>query len=442
MATKKGKTGKKEQAWVVSVNMGYGHQRTAYPLKQFAPKGKILNANDYPGILEKDRNVWESSRHFYEFISRFKRIPVVGDIAFGLFNKFQEIPSYYPRRDLSKPTISLERIFKLIEKGWGRHFVKKIARKKMPLITTFFIPAFMAEVFDYPGEIYCVVCDADISRAWASLNPEKSRIKYFAPDSWVVNRLKQYGVRKENIFLTGYPLPLENIGTSKHDVLKRDLRFRILNLDPQRIYYQDYEPLIRNQIGRLPKEKDHELTMMFSIGGAGAQGEIVLEYVKSLKKRIRKGEINLILSAGIKPEVRDFFLENVKKMGLDNYLNKNIEIVFEKDIWDYFIRFNQKLKKTDLLWTKPSELSFYSGLGIPIIMAPSIGSQEDYNRRWLASIGSGVNQENPRYANQWIFDYLESGRFAKAALRGFIEINNLGIYNIKELVFGPQSGKQ
>jgi len=39
-----------EKAWVVAVNMGYGHQRAAYPLKSLAYKGKIICANDYEGI--------------------------------------------------------------------------------------------------------------------------------------------------------------------------------------------------------------------------------------------------------------------------------------------------------------------------------------------------------------------------------------------------------
>ncbi len=58
----------------------------------------------------------------------------------------------------------------------------------------------MAEAFNYPNDIYCIVCDADISRTWASLNPSKSRIKYFTPNTWTTNRLKLYGVKKENIF--------------------------------------------------------------------------------------------------------------------------------------------------------------------------------------------------------------------------------------------------
>lgn len=423
---------KNQKAHIVSVNMGYGHQRTAYPLKQFAPNQEVVNANDYKDIPKKDRNIWESSRKFYEFISRFKKVPLIGKVAFAFYNELQEIPAYYPRRDLSKPTLSVKQIYRFIKKGWGKNLISKLKKNPLPFVTTFFTPAFMAEEFNYPGDIYCVICDADISRNWVSLNPSKSRIKYFAPDSWVVNRLKLYGIKKENIFLTGYPLPLENIGTEKHDILKKDLRYRLVNLDPQGLYYQDYEPLIRRQIGSIPKKPDRKLTILFSIGGAGAQGEIVLEYLKSLKKKIRENKINIILSAGIRPEVKKFFSENLAKLKLDKC--KNIEIVFNKDIWSYFAEFNQKLRKTDILWTKPSELSFYSALGVPIIMAPTIGSQEDYNKRWLLSIGSAVFQDNPKYANQWIFDYLNSGRFAKASLRGFVEINNLGTYNIRNII--------
>ncbi|MDO8504192.1 MAG: hypothetical protein Q7S60_05965, partial [bacterium] len=70
------------KAWVISVNMGYGHQRTAFPLRDLALDGKIINANDYPGMPEGDRRIWENSRRFYEFISRFQRIPLVGPFFF------------------------------------------------------------------------------------------------------------------------------------------------------------------------------------------------------------------------------------------------------------------------------------------------------------------------------------------------------------------------
>jgi len=420
---------------VVAVNMGYGHQRTAHPLKWFAPEKKVINANDYQGIPKKDKKIWKASRAFYEFISKFKRVPLVGEPIFSLYDKFQNIPSYYPKRDLSKPGFSLKRIYSTIKKGWGRDLISKLKNDNLPLITTFFIPAFMAEIFNYPADIFCVVCDADISRAWVPLEPAKSRIKYLAPNSWVANRLKFYGAREENIFLTGYPLPIKNIGTEEMNILKSDLSQRILNLDPTQKYRRQYKSLIEGKIGLLPESSDHLLTIMFSVGGAGAQKEIAIKYVRNLAEKIREEKIKVILSAGIRKEVEKYFLEEIKKLKLEEFLNKNIEIIFGKEIGDYFSVFNQKLRKTDILWTKPSELSFYSALGVPIIIAPPIGSQEDFNKKWLLHMDAGISEENPKYANQWIFDSLNSGRFAEAAVQGFIKEKKLGVYNIQKIIF-------
>lgn len=417
---------------MVAVNMGYGHQRTAYPLKQFAREKEVINANDYQGIPEKDRAIWESSRKFYEFISNFKRIPLIGKTAFSLFDKLQQIPAFYPHRDLSKPSFSLKRIFSLIEKGWGKHLISKLESKgaKLSLITTFFTPAFMAEHFNYPGEIYSVICDADISRNWVALGPQKSRIKYFVPDSWVVNRLKLYGVKEENIFLTGYPLPTENIGTEKMEILKEDLRNRLLNLDPKKEYFKKYKILIEGSLGGLPEKPNHPLTIMFAVGGAGAQKEIGARIARSLAPKIREGKARLILVAGIRKEVKEYF------DFVSNNISDRIEVLFAEKIEDCFREFNQKLRTTDILWTKPSELSFYTGLGLPIIIAPPVGSQEDFNKKWLLSLGSGTLQENPRYSHQWIFDYLNSGRLAEAAMQGFMEAEKLGTYKIQKLCLG------
>ncbi len=298
--------------WVVAVNMGYGHQRTAYPLKRFAAGGNIINANDYCGIPEKDKNIWNSTRGFYEFISRFKKIPLIGDIAFRIYDKFQEIPIFYPKRNLSKPSFGLANIYSIIKNGWGRDLISKIKDNAIPFVSSFFIPAFMAEEFGYPGEIFCVICDADVSRSWAALNPAKSRIKYFAPNSWVASRLQLYGVREENIFLTGYPLPLENIGTRQMEILKYDLAKRILNLDPDGEYRRKYGVLIENHLGVLPEKSGKPLTIMFSIGGAGAQKEIVAKYLADLAGKIKNGKAKAIVSVGTRREIGEYFFKKLK----------------------------------------------------------------------------------------------------------------------------------
>lgn len=417
-------------AWVIGVDMGYGHQRTAYPLREIAFGKKIINANNYEGIPQKDRNFWSQTRSVYEFISRFKRIPVLGYFAFYFLDKFQKIMSYYPKRDLSRPIFSLKNIFSLIKGGWGRDLIDRLKKNPMPIITTFFTSAFMAEQHEYPNQIYCVVCDADINRTWVAINPKESKIKYFAPCTWARDRLKLYGVDPKNIFLTGYPLPKENIGGGNQEILKDDLRNRLVNLDPEQRYRKIYDPLIKGALDKLPEKSDHPLTIMFSIGGAGAQKEICLKVIESLKEEIKNKKLRFIISAGIRPEIEKYFADNVKGLKLDGWFH----VLYEKTISEYFRKFNELLRETDVLWTKPSELSFYAGLGIPIIIAPTIGSQEDFNKRWLLHIGAGTSQEDPKYANQWFFDLLNGGDFAEMAMQGFMEIEKMGTYNIEKIL--------
>jgi len=422
----------KKKVWLISVNMGYGHQRTAYPLRDIAFDGKIINANDYQGIPQQDRKIWETARKFYEFISRFRRIPLIGKAVFSIYDRFQKILNFYPRRDLSKPNFSLKQTYNLFRNGWGKNLISKLKQKPISLVTTFFIPAFMAEFFHYPGEIFCIICDTDISRTWAPLDPKKSKIKYFAPNKRVVERLKLYGVKPKNIFLTGYPLPLKNIDGKNMETLKKDLKYRLLNLDPQKEYFERYKILVEGKLGKMPQKNNHILTIMFAVGGAGAQKEVGIKIVESLTKKIKANEIKIILVAGIKEKVKNFFLEKIRELNLEN--NKNIEIIYDFSIENYFKKFNQKLKKTDILWTKPSELSFYTALGLPIIIAPPIGSQEYFNKSWLFKSGFGSPQKNPRDTEQWLFDWIKHGYLAEAAMQGFIEGEKLGTLRIKNII--------
>ncbi len=415
--------------------MGYGHQRTSYPLKDLAFGGEAIHANDYESIPEKDKRIWDTSRRAYEAISALKKVPLLGSFVFGIMDFIQRIPKFYPKTLRIKPNSQLKQSMRFIKKGWGEHFIKKLEEKPLPLVTTFFTPAHVAEFFGYSGEIYCTVCDADISRTWAPYEPQKSKIRYFTPNNWTYNRLKTYGVKEKNIFLTGYPLPKENIGTKNMEILKKDLRERLVMLDPKNKYLLPYKALITRYLEFLPSKPERPLTIMFCVGGAGAQKEIGIQIAQSLKEKIKQGEIKLVFSAGIRAEVKKYFQEQIKKIGLESCLGKSLEVIFSKNIEDYFKDFNLALKTTDILWTKPSELSFYSGLGLPIIIAPPVGSQEIFNRKWLVSIGAGIIQENPAYTHQWLFDLLDSGRFARAAMQGIIEAETLGTFNIEKIIF-------
>lgn len=434
-------TKKTQHAWIVDVNMGYGHSRAAHALRDLSG-GDVLSANDYVGIPASDRKLWRESRELYEAVSRLKPIPVVGDLLFDAFDRWQQIAPFYPRRDLSKPNIQLTQIYRLIKKGLGKHLIESLGKNPLPLVTTFFIPAFCADYFDYPGDIWCVTTDADISRAWAPLDPKRSRIKYFASSGRVVERLKLYGVREDHIFLTGFPLPKELIGGAQASVLKDLLTQRLCNLDPNGIFTDVHAKSLRAELGAARcsiGESAHPLTLTYSVGGAGAQRQLGIQLLKSLKSKIAQGEIRVNLVAGVNKDAAKYYRDAVLELGLKKQLGTFV-CVPEFDSRDaYFSGFNEILKTTDVLWTKPSELSFYTGLGIAVIMAPPIGSQEEFNQTWLQYIGGGVSQNSPSFTDEWLFDWINSGGMARMAWNGFIQAPTHGTYRIEDIVLGREN---
>lgn len=424
-----------KKAWIVAVDMGYGHQRAAYPLRHLSVEGEIVNADNYTGIPRHDKHIWRQGQKIYSFMSRFKQVPVVGEIAWDLYDQIQEIPPFYPKRDLSRPTVQVKSTYSLIKKKqWGAHLIKRLSRNPLPLVTTFFIPAFQAEEFNYPGDIYLVVCDADVSRAWAPLRPSRSRIRYFVPTQRVAERLQLYGVLKDHIFLTGFPLPQENYGHGGA-VIKADLAARIFNLDPRGVYCRKYHRTVREHVGIVPKKPTHALTVMFAVGGVGAQRELGLQIAEGFQQELNDRNMRLILVAGIHNDVSKYFREGLIAIGLRRALSEGtVEIIFASSKAEYFKRFNIALRTTDILWTKPSELVFYSALGIPLICSDPIGSQEFFNRRWIREVGAATKQLNPRYASEWVRDLLEEGWFAEAALQGYLDVERGGTRMIGEII--------
>lgn len=430
-----------KRAHVIDVNMGYGHSRAAFALRDLAG-GEVVSANAYPGIPAEDKKLWRETREIYETISRLKPVPIVGKFLFDVMDHLQEIPLFYPRRDLSEPNLQLKQIYRMITKHeLGRHLIEKLVKNPVPLVTTFFLPAFAADYYDYPGEIYCVTCDADVSRAWAPLDPKKSRVKYFASNGRVVERLKLYGVREENIYLTGFPMPKELIGGPKSGILKDLLADRLANLDPQNIFRSRYKRALTEMLGwtRLCRRPTRPLTITYSVGGAGAQRALGVQIMRGLKKKIERREIRFNLVAGARRDVARYYLAAARVLGLHRHTGDGLDVSVFPSREKYFKGFTEILKTTDILWTKPSELSFYAGLGLAVIMAPPIGSQEEFNRLWLQYIGGGVPQNDPRHADEWLFDWVNSGGMARMAWSGYIEAPTHGVYRIEDIVLGRKS---
>lgn len=421
-----------ELSWVVTANMGLGHQRAVYPLKEHANEQVLLFGEDYV-IPGKEKGLWHLLQTSYEFLSRVRSVPLAGPYLFSILEKLQNITPYYPFRDQSQPSFQVNFLSRLIRKGMGNELCRHLANCRLPVITSFYAVAIAVEEFtDLP--VYCIICDADINRVWVSKDPKKSRIKYLVPCGRAMKRLIQYGVPDERIYLTGFPLPQENIGGPSMPILREDLMNRLARLDPSRRFHIIHGEECIHYLGKIKPEAQDQtpLTITYAVGGAGAQTEIAAHAVKSLAPLIVQGKIRLNLVAGVRKEVRRYFMKVLEKNELANA--EGVKIIYGHTKETYFKKFNDILHTTDLLWTKPSELSFYCGLGLPIIIAPCIGPHEVANSQWLQEIGAGFPQQDPRYCREWIMDYVNEGRFAQAAWDGFLYARKLGTYKIQEIL--------
>ncbi len=419
------------RAWVLSADMGLGHQRATWPLQFMAEEG-ILTAGSASVSSPREKKLWDQTRRAYETLSRIQQFPLIGKPLFGLLDELQKIAPFYPRRDLSKPTYQVKLMDSLIRKGIGAELIAKMRSKPLPMITSFMLPAIAADRAGYQP-VYCIICDAEISRAWVAKDPAASRIRYLVPCGRAMHRLRSYGVPDERIFLTGFPLPTELLGGRDLDVLRADMGQRLIHLDPA----DRFRPLHGFNVAHFLGEKNvrpdkaRRLTLTYAVGGAGAQRDTGRQIAASLRSKIDAEKIRLNLVAGVRDDVRRFF-ENIKDELLPGHPGLNIVYAPEKN--DYFRLFAQTMRTTDILWTKPSELSFYCGLGIPIIMSPPLGSQERFNAKWLKEIQAGIPQQDARYTDEWLFDLLREGRLAEAAWDGFLKARKVGTYKILDLL--------
>jgi len=429
----------KGKAWVVSVLMGLGHFRAAYPLKNIAYKGIIVYGSK-KNTPRREYRLWKKIRRIYYILSKASRIPIIGKYLVTPLLVAQKIDPYYPIKDASKPNLAVKYLTYLIKrKRFCYGLIKKIREKPLPVINTFYATAIAID--KCPGhspENYLLICDADFHRVWVPDKPKQSKIKYLAPCENVKKRLLTYGVPEQNINLTGFPLPPKNIGSEKKlEILKKDLYKRLLRLDPKNKFFSFHKKSVLHHLKEksIPEKREDFFTLTFAIGGAGAQLDMVEEILKSLKTKIKQNKIKIKLSAGIKKEVFEKILSFINTLGLYSYMDEYISILYDNNPYDYVEKFNKALRETDILWTKPSELTFYCALGIPILIAPPIGTHEECNQRWLQRIHAGIIPTAPiEYTHQWLFDLRENGTLAESAWDGFLKAPKLGAFKIMKLI--------
>ena len=145
---------------------------------------------------------------------------------------------------------------------------------------------------------------------------------------------------------------------------------------------------------------------LLSIGGAGAQKEIFLSVIHRLLPEIRAGRAVLFLNVGDHRDVWTKLSEELPEMNrlVTEHFNsfretarfceaaydgevKGIHVFCDNDIFAAVYSTNLLMRVSDILITKPSELSFYP---VPKLMIRRVGGHEAWGAIRSAEIGDGT----------------------------------------------------
>ena len=149
--------------------------------------------------------------------------------------------------------------------------------------------------------------------------------------------------------------------------------------------------------------------ILIPVGGAGAQRNFIIDFVRALAPRVKVGEVQLFLNAGDHVHMKAAFVKVLAEVGLDDYdsvtttegvhafrdqlLEANAEpntavTLFAFD--DYFpaVATTDILSRVaDILACKPSELAFYP---VPKLMIRRVGDHEQFSALRAAELGDGT----------------------------------------------------
>lgn len=401
-----------KQVLLATAEMGYGHLRALYPFTEI-PEYRLVILGQSDNSKPFERRVWRIALRMYESVSRFKNFPVIGWILFSLMNGFLRIPPRNKHLKSNRRSFPFWLLEQFIKMGLCEGVMMELKKSRSSLLTSFYAPV-IAMSGTEGINVYCQICDADLSRVWVARHPKSVNTRYFAPCKSAVIRLRQYGVRPQMIYLTGFPFPHKLVGGMDEEIAKQNY-FKRINLldDPKR------------------NSQEKPLEIAYVVGGAGALSEVGFRLADGLSAEILNGKVILYLVAGIKRDVIEEYMEYKEKF----FPNcNNIQIIGDHGLAGYFNLFVDLISHVHVLWTKPSEIVFYSALGIPIIMTKPIGAQEEANREWVIDSRAGMDQSFSQNLGYWLLTQFHSGNLGRMAHAGWHNGLRTALYRIPDII--------
>ncbi|MTI70069.1 MAG: hypothetical protein FH751_07450 [Firmicutes bacterium] len=290
---------------------------------------------------------------------------------------------------------------------------------------------------------------------------------FIATHAWPAQAAVHAGFKRVvNVIPDNWPMALHLAEGSIHTVqtpssylgyktLKGMDKEKILNPIPDdKLYnvghYIDHE-LVKNiekdsnkRLERIKNEKIKRI--LLTVGGAGAQRKIFTEIIKNLLPRIKKDKATLFINVGDHKNVWEGLIEDIPELNeLSNkYFNdwdetinfskkaldsdvSGIHVFYHKDIFQAVYATNLLMRSSDLVITKPSELSFYP---VPKLLIKRIGGHEKWGAIRSSEIGDGtIECESVDKTIQMLNLMLDSKDILTSFNENIINANKIGIYN-------------
>ncbi|MBQ9898315.1 MAG: hypothetical protein IJM44_02530 [Ruminococcus sp.] len=185
---------------------------------------------------------------------------------------------------------------------------------------------------------------------------------------------------------------------------------------------------------------------LMSVGGAGAQKPIFVSVIRKLLPSIRIGDAALFINVGDHMNVWRELVEAIPELGeiafehfsdfaeteafaADAYKNDvhGIHVFCHKDIFAAVYSTNLLMRCSDVLITKPSELSFYP---IPKLMIKRVGGHEAWGAIRSAEVGDGTYECSSTAETEAMLMLLQNnGDIIEKMCSHIITAKNAGIYD-------------
>ena len=195
------------------------------------------------------------------------------------------------------------------------------------------------------------------------------------------------------------------------------------------------------------------LRFLFTIGGAGAQGEFFASIINTLIPYVKNNKACIYLNCGDYENVWKMLCEKIPELkdgslpvtthfnnwaeeldfanraieGLETEAGSGIHAFCNKDIFGAVYITNLLMRASDLLITKPSELAFYP---VPKMFIRRIGGHEMWGAIHSAELGDGTLEcETPEYACQMVELLIRQPSLIEGMCNNIIAEKNKGTYD-------------